>query len=52
MRAATKIADEIRAGKCLIWVIGIPKTINNDFKFVSRSFGYETALEKAAEAIQ
>lgn len=32
-------------------VVGIPKTIDNDVAFVSRSFGYVTAVEEAAKAI-
>jgi 6-phosphofructokinase 1 len=33
-------------------VVGIPKTIDNDIAFVRLSFGYATALEKAAEVIR
>ncbi len=33
-------------------MVGIPKTIDNDIAFVRLSFGYTTALEKAAEVIQ
>jgi 6-phosphofructokinase 1 len=29
-------------------VVGVPKTIDNDVAFVSRTFGYVTAVEKAA----
>ena len=32
-------------------VVGIPKTIDNDVPFVSRTFGYVTAVEEAAKAI-
>jgi len=32
-------------------VVGIPKTIDNDVAFVSRTFGYVTAVEEAAKAI-
>jgi 6-phosphofructokinase 1 len=32
-------------------VVGIPKTIDNDVAFVSRTFGYLTAVEEAAKAI-
>jgi 6-phosphofructokinase 1 len=32
--------------------VGIPKTIDNDVPFVGLSFGYATALEKAAEVIR
>ena len=52
MRAAQRIVDEIKARKLHISIIGIPKTIDNDINFVSRSFGFDTAVEKATEAIQ
>lgn len=52
MRAAKKIVDEVTARKRKISVIGIPKTIDNDINFVTRSFGFDTAVEKATEAIQ
>lgn len=32
-------------------VVGVPKTIDNDIPFVSRSFGYLTAIEEAAKAL-
>jgi 6-phosphofructokinase 1 len=32
-------------------VVGIPKTIDNDVAFVSRTFGYVTAVQEAARAI-
>jgi 6-phosphofructokinase 1 len=32
-------------------VVGIPKTIDNDLSFVQRSFGFETAVSKAVEAV-
>jgi 6-phosphofructokinase 1 len=52
MRAAKKIVSEISSRKRNISVIGIPKTIDNDINFVTRSFGFDTAVEKATEAIQ
>ena len=52
MRAAKKIVSEVTARKRSISVIGIPKTIDNDINFISRSFGFDTAVEKATEAIQ
>ncbi len=52
MRAAKKIVNEISSRKRNISVIGIPKTIDNDINFVTRSFGFDTAVEKATEAIQ
>ena len=32
-------------------VVGIPKTIDNDIAFVSRTFGYLTAVEEAAKVL-
>ena len=32
-------------------VVGVPKTVDNDVAFVSRTFGYLTAVEEAAKAI-
>ncbi|MBU1241266.1 6-phosphofructokinase, partial [Myxococcota bacterium] len=32
-------------------VVGVPKTIDNDINFISRTFGFETAVSKATEAI-
>jgi 6-phosphofructokinase 1 len=52
MRAAKSIVDEVTARNAKIAVIGIPKTIDNDINFITRSFGFDTAVEKATEAIQ
>ncbi len=52
MRAARKIQEEISARRGKISVIGVPKTIDNDISFVTRSFGFDTAVEMATEAIR
>lgn len=52
MRAMDKIVTEIAVRNLRISVIGIPKTIDNDINFISQSFGFETAVFKATEAIQ
>ncbi len=52
MKAASSIAREARARSLRISIIGIPKTIDNDINFVPQSFGFETAVDKATEAIQ
>ncbi|MFW6324852.1 MAG: ATP-dependent 6-phosphofructokinase [Desulfovibrionales bacterium] len=52
MRAAEKIQKEVGKRGLKISIIGIPKTIDNDIKFISRSFGFDTAVEKATEAIR
>lgn len=51
MKAAANIVREIRTRNSRISVIGIPKTIDNDINFVGKSFGFDTAVEKATEAI-
>jgi len=51
MKAAARIVEEIRNRNSRISVIGIPKTIDNDINFVGKSFGFDTAVEKATEAI-
>jgi 6-phosphofructokinase 1 len=50
-RAAEKIVEEIRNRGDKISVIGIPKTIDNDINLLSRSFGFATAVSKAADVI-
>ncbi len=52
MLAASNISKEIQSRNLRISVIGIPKTIDNDIHFVPQSFGFETAVDKATEAIQ
>ena len=52
MRAAIRIYEEVKKRGLRISIIGIPKTIDNDINFISPSFGFETAVDKAAEAIQ
>ena len=32
-------------------VVGIPKTVDNDLMFIDRSFGFETAVQRAKESI-
>lgn len=51
MKAASAIYDEITRLGLKIAVIGIPKTIDNDINFIPQSFGFETAVEKATEAL-
>ncbi len=51
LRAAEKIADNILERKLKISVVGIPKTIDNDIHLISRSFGFDTAVEVSTQAI-
>ncbi|MBC8393879.1 MAG: ATP-dependent 6-phosphofructokinase [Deltaproteobacteria bacterium] len=52
LMAATKIADTIIERGLKISVVGIPKTIDNDIYLVSRSFGFDTAVDVATQAIR
>ncbi len=52
MKAAQAISQEVRQRQLRMSVIGIPKTIDNDINFIQQSFGFETAVFKATEAIQ
>jgi len=52
LRAASAIVEEIKNRNAKISVIGIPKTIDNDIYMVARSFGFDTAVDIATEAIQ
>ena len=51
LMAATRIADVIKQRNLKISVVGVPKTIDNDIYLVSRSFGFETAVDVATRAI-
>ncbi|WP_153109569.1 ATP-dependent 6-phosphofructokinase [Propionivibrio limicola] len=50
-RGGAALMQEARARGHALAVVGIPKTIDNDVPFVSRTFGYLTAVEEAARAI-
>jgi 6-phosphofructokinase 1 len=50
-KGALAIAEEIERRDLKIAVIGIPKTIDNDLSYVDRTFGFETAVARAAEAV-
>lgn len=52
LHAAAAITDEVARRKQKISVIGIPKTIDNDIYLVSKSFGFDTAVEMATQAIR
>ncbi|MGR3177864.1 MAG: ATP-dependent 6-phosphofructokinase [Candidatus Anammoxibacter sp.] len=52
LRGAHCLTEEINRRKLKISVIGIPKTIDNDIPFISKSFGFETAFSTASMAIQ
>ncbi|MCL1815665.1 MAG: ATP-dependent 6-phosphofructokinase [Treponema sp.] len=50
-KGAMDIAEEVSRRKLKIANIGIPKTVDNDFSFIQRSFGFETAVDKAVEVV-
>jgi 6-phosphofructokinase 1 len=49
--AASKIAEFILQRQLNISVIAIPKTIDNDIFMVAKSFGFDTAVDVATQAI-
>ncbi|WP_028975410.1 ATP-dependent 6-phosphofructokinase [Spirochaeta cellobiosiphila] len=48
---ALAIAEEIQRRGLKVSVVGVPKTIDNDLSFIQKSFGFETAVSKAVEAV-
>ena len=52
LMASKRIAEEIEKRNLKISIIGIPKTIDNDIHLVSRSFGFDTAVDVATLAIK
>jgi len=52
IRAAEKITAEIKKRNLKIAIVCVPKTIDNDLNLIQKSFGFDTAIEKTAEAIK
>ncbi len=52
MRGAEAIYKEVVRRGAKIAVVGVPKTIDNDILHIEKTFGYETAVAIAAEAIR
>jgi 6-phosphofructokinase 1 len=50
-KGALDIANEVIKRGLKIAVVGIPKTIDNDLSYTQKSFGFETAVEYAVEAV-
>jgi 6-phosphofructokinase 1 len=50
-RGSLDIASEIERRQLKIACVGIPKTVDNDFSFIQKSFGFDTAVSKAVEAV-
>jgi len=51
-RGGNDLFQEARKRGHALAVVGIPKTVDNDVAFVSRTFGYLTAIEEAAGVLQ
>eukprot|EP01113_Clastostelium_recurvatum_P024891 TRINITY_DN2980_c0_g1_i4.p1 TRINITY_DN2980_c0_g1~~TRINITY_DN2980_c0_g1_i4.p1 ORF type:complete len:531 (+),score=102.57 TRINITY_DN2980_c0_g1_i4:47-1639(+) len=51
-RGAHAIFEEVKKRKLKIAVVGIPKTIDNDIPLIDKSFGFDTAVQKAVDAIR
>lgn len=52
LRAAQAIHEVTTKRNLRTAVVCIPKTVDNDIHFVARTFGFDTAVEKAIEAIR
>jgi 6-phosphofructokinase 1 len=50
-RGGLDIAEEIERRKLKVALVGIPKTVDNDFGIIDRSFGFDTAVSKAVEVV-
>ncbi|MDA3864748.1 MAG: ATP-dependent 6-phosphofructokinase [Deltaproteobacteria bacterium] len=51
-RGAMEIYREVEKRNYRISIVGVPKTIDNDISYISKTFGYETAAAKASQAIE
>ena len=51
LKGAFNIVNEIKRQKLEISVIGLPKTIDNDISHISKTFGFDTAVDVAKEAV-
>jgi len=51
-RGALGLCREIEKRNLKIGIVAVPKTIDNDIHFTTRTFGFETAYSIAAEAIR
>jgi 6-phosphofructokinase 1 len=50
-RGSLDIAEEVSKRKLKIAIVGIPKTVDNDFAFIQKSFGFDTAVTKAVDVV-
>jgi 6-phosphofructokinase 1 len=52
LRAAHRVARESLERGLKIAVVGVPKTIDNDILYIDKSFGMDTAVSVAAQAVR
>ena len=50
-RGALEVSQEAARRGLKVAIVGVPKTVDNDLLFLDRSFGFETAVQKAKEAV-
>jgi len=50
-RGSLDIAEEVSRRQLKIALVGIPKTVDNDFALIDKSFGFDTAVEKATQVV-
>jgi 6-phosphofructokinase 1 len=50
-KGAQRLSEEVARRGLKVAVVGVPKTIDNDLSFVERSFGFETAVSRAVQAV-
>ena len=50
-RGTLRIAEEVERRGLNVAVVGVPKTIDNDLSFIEKSFGFETAVSDAVDAV-
>ncbi len=51
LKGAHRIWMEAKRRGLKIAIVGVPKTIDNDINFVYKTFGFDTAVERAKEAL-
>ncbi len=51
-KGALDISTELQRRGLKTAIVGIPKTIDNDLSFVQRSFGFETSVSMAVQAVK
>jgi 6-phosphofructokinase 1 len=52
LRGANAIWQEIERRGLSIAIVGIPKTIDNDIGYVTKTFGFDTAVSEARQVLQ